>query len=203
MAIDILHFIHPWHEDQDFARIMAASRHLTRYGERPLAQSYIHFSAVRRQNLEYMRKAHRRLLTWCRRLARAERRVELPDSPSSSVYAPSTTESDEDDFDYGAVIDRVNQRQVPQPRHNHGRMDQINHGKVISQDKRDPSEYDTGRWLPLIKKVTRDRWTQLAVLVSSKTHTTLAQSNLSVSLAIGESFISQHEQSSQRIFRCI
>ena len=90
--------------------------------------------------------------------------------------------------------------------HNHDTIMDVWTKSIMARSfpkKRDPSEYDIGRWLPLIKKVTRDRWTQLAVLVSSKTHTTLAQSNLSVSLAIGESFISQHEQSPQRIFRCI
>ena len=51
---------------------------------------------------------------WTRRLVRAEFRTgqrlwfcELPDSPDSSEDAPSSNESDEDDFDYGAFIDRA------------------------------------------------------------------------------------------------
>ena len=35
---------------------------------------------------------------------------DLPDSPDSSVYSPSTNESDMDDFDYGALMDRNDQR---------------------------------------------------------------------------------------------
>ena len=56
-----------------------------------------------KQNGDYM---YRRLQSWTRRLARAERQTkqslwfcELPNSPDGSVYAPSTNESDEDDFD--------------------------------------------------------------------------------------------------------
>ena len=57
----------------------------------------------RRQSLEYIRKVHRRLQSWHRRLARAQLRTkqrlwfcELPDSPDSSFYAPSSNERDED-----------------------------------------------------------------------------------------------------------
>ena len=76
-----------------------------------MAQSYVHFRRVGKQHLEFVRKTHRSLQSWCRRLARAELRTEqrlyfgeLPASPDSIVYAPSTNESDEDDFDYGALI---------------------------------------------------------------------------------------------------
>ena len=53
-------------------------------------------------------------------LARAKRRLEqtlelceLPDSPPSSCYAPSTNECEEDDFDDGALINRVHQSMEP------------------------------------------------------------------------------------------
>ena len=68
-----------------------------------------------KQNSEYMSEAYRRWQSWTRRLGRAElgtkKRLwycELPGSPHScSVYAPSSIESDEDDFEYGALIDRA------------------------------------------------------------------------------------------------
>ena len=62
-----------------------------------------------KQNGENMSKAYRILQSLTRRLARAELGTEqrlwfcdLPDSPGSSEHAPSSNESDEDDFDYGA-----------------------------------------------------------------------------------------------------
>ena len=104
---------------------MASSRHLTRLGEGPMAQTHTGTGRIRRQNLEYMRKAHRRWQSWHQRLARAGLRTkqrlwfcQIPDSPDNSCYAPSTNESDEDDFGYGAFIDRANQRdQVPKRAH--------------------------------------------------------------------------------------
>ena len=69
---------------------------------------------VRKRNLEYVRRAHRRLQSWSRRLARAKTRTEKVsgfceslDSPPSSHYAPRNHESDEDDFDNAALVDRA------------------------------------------------------------------------------------------------
>ena len=74
---------------------------LTRFLEGPMAPSYTYTKRVRRQNLEYSRKAHRRLRSWHRRLPRAQFRTEqglwfrvLPGSTDSNVYVPSSNESD-------------------------------------------------------------------------------------------------------------
>ena len=56
-GVHILHFIQHFFDDQDFARVMGPTRSLQR-------------------NLEYVRKAHRRLRSCTRRLARAERRTD-------------------------------------------------------------------------------------------------------------------------------
>ena len=108
----ILHFIHPWYDNKDFVNVMVSTRQILRFGGGPMAQPYIHFWRVRRQNLDNVHKAQRRLQSWGRRVARTELRIEqrlyigeLPYSPDSSVYAPSTKEGDEDDFDYGAFVD--------------------------------------------------------------------------------------------------
>ena len=73
-----------------------------------MAHSYVQVRRVRKQNLEYVRKTRRR---WSRRLVRAglpiEQRVYCCDYRS---HVPSTDESDEDDLDYGARIDRADQR---------------------------------------------------------------------------------------------
>ena len=73
----------------------------------------VNFNSVRKQNLVYVRQAHRRLQSWSRRLARAELRTdqrldscELPDSAASSSDARSTNEGDEDDCQCGAFIER-------------------------------------------------------------------------------------------------
>ena len=52
------------------------------------AHSFDYFSTVRKGNSVYLRKAHRRLESWSRRLIQAEIRTEqLPDSPSNSSSA--------------------------------------------------------------------------------------------------------------------
>ena len=77
-----------------------------------MAHSYAYTRSVRNQNLESMRKAHRILQSWHPRLARAELRTErslwlceLPETPDRSVWAPSSNESDADNFVDGAVTD--------------------------------------------------------------------------------------------------
>ena len=120
MEIDILYFIQEWYGDHDFARINTSSRHLARYGEGPVAQSFVHFMHSRKQNLTHLRKA-----SWCRRLDRGEIRtehrlyigeVEQPDSPDISIGAPCT-DSDSDDFDFGAIqLEPCFEIQVNRPR---------------------------------------------------------------------------------------
>ena len=68
MAIDILHFIHLWFEDQEFYRVMVAARETLFV---TTASSYVDIRAFRKQNLKYLRTARRKLQTWSRRLARA------------------------------------------------------------------------------------------------------------------------------------
>ena len=58
MEVEISHILQEWYGSEDFARVMASSRHFPRYGEGPVAQSYIDFRCGGKQNLEYMRNAH-------------------------------------------------------------------------------------------------------------------------------------------------
>ena len=92
-----------------------------------------------------------------RRLARAELRTkqrfwfcEIPDSPDSGEYVPSSNESDEDDFDFGAFIHRAtahanrHNQNCPRPIHQPRRIDvpvQKEKVKAKSPNKRkSPSE---------------------------------------------------------------
>ena len=72
MAVQILHFIQVFFGDSRLCQ----SHDLLTFGEGPTAESYIHFRRVRKQNLEYVRRAHGRLQSWSRRLACAELRTE-------------------------------------------------------------------------------------------------------------------------------
>ena len=177
MDLEILYFVQDWYDDEHFARVMAPSRHLTWFGDGPVAQSYTCTRRVRRQNLEFLRKAHRMLQSWNRRTARAELRTEerfwfceLPDSPDSSCYAPSSNGSDEDDFDYGPFIDQANKRdQLPQTGSSTttqswatGSRSETNQswqhfGEGHSQDLWNPSEYHNWRWLPEHKRIIHRR----------------------------------------------
>ena len=55
MTVPILHFIQVFYDDQDFARVMASTRRISRLGDGPTAESYIHFRRVRTQNLAFVR----------------------------------------------------------------------------------------------------------------------------------------------------
>ena len=57
---EIIYFVQSWFEDKDFAIVMVSSRRSTRFGEGEMAQTYTGTSSVRKPNLTYMRKAHRR-----------------------------------------------------------------------------------------------------------------------------------------------
>ena len=155
------HFVKDWSGDKDFARVTASSRHLARFGEGPMAQSYNHSGCAFKQNLEHVRKTHRRLRSWNRRVDRAELLTEerlwfceLPDSPAHPAKLTQMTRS---------FMDRNDQRshlpkQVHQPQHSHGRMDhgvkyRINH----SQDSWDPSEYHNWQGLLESKRIIHRR----------------------------------------------
>ena len=91
----------------------------------------------RRQSLEHIRKAHRRLQSWHRRLARAELRTkhrlwffERPDSPNCSISAPLSNERDEDGTTSIVEPSRIDTINVPSCPKQVG-LKQINHGKVI------------------------------------------------------------------------
>ena len=107
MDIEILHTIQPLCVNKDFARVIVSPREISHIGL--VAQSYIHFRHGRKQNLNYVRKAQRRLQRWCRSMVRAElrpeQRIYFGELHRQQSYAPSTNEIDEDDFDYGAFID--------------------------------------------------------------------------------------------------
>ena len=64
MENEILHSIHPWNENKEFVSVMVSTRQISRFGGRPMAQPYIHFWRVRRENLDYVHKAQRRLQSW-------------------------------------------------------------------------------------------------------------------------------------------
>ena len=160
---------------------MASSQHLARFGEGEMARTYTGTTSVWKQNLRYVRRAHRRSQSSQRRSARAairtqERRwfCELPDSPDSSCSAPWTNGSDEDEFDYGAFIDRAtayaNQRnQLPLAdssatteswangswyrRAQSWQSDWQNYSWGHSQDQWNPSEYHNLWWIALHRSI--------------------------------------------------
>ena len=110
------YFVQDWYGNENFARVVASWRHLTRFGAGPMARWYIFIRRVRRQDFEFLRKARQRLKSLHRRSARAELRTqqsllfsEQKDSRCSSVYAPSCNDSDACDFIHGALIDRLDQ----------------------------------------------------------------------------------------------
>ena len=70
MAAQLLHFIQVVHDDQDFASVMASTRRVSRFGDCPTAESYIHFRRVRKQNFEYVKHIED-CKSWSLRLARA------------------------------------------------------------------------------------------------------------------------------------
>ena len=108
----------PWCDDQEFGRVIAATREKSRFGRDTMAASFGRLRTIRKQTLECMRKAHTRMRSWSRRLVSAEIQTEqrlwlseYPDPPTSSCHAPLTNESGEDDVDYDAPIDRTHQLQ--------------------------------------------------------------------------------------------
>ena len=105
MENQILHFIHPWYENKDFVSVMVSTREISRFGGGPMAQPEGKTSTTCTKHNEDCKVGGRRL---ARTELRIEQRLyigELPYSPDSSVYAPSTNEGDEDDFDYGTFVD--------------------------------------------------------------------------------------------------
>ena len=79
MEVAILYFVQYWYEDRHFARVMASSRHLTRFGEGPKAKSYTYTRRVRRQNVAYMGKR-------TSNIAKLERDVELREDFTLANY---------------------------------------------------------------------------------------------------------------------
>ena len=89
------------------------TRETSWFGEGPMAEPFENFRRIGRRNLHHVRKLHGQLQCWSRRLARAQFRMEqrlwfqeLPDQHRASSMHPCTSESDSDDFDYGALMDR-------------------------------------------------------------------------------------------------
>ena len=58
MAIEIFHFIHPWHEDKVLGRVMAATRETWRFGRGPTSKSHIHFQERQKTKPEKRAKKH-------------------------------------------------------------------------------------------------------------------------------------------------
>ena len=48
-------------------RVMSSTRGTPRFGDGPMTESNIHVRRVGHQNLEYVRKAHRRVPSWCQK----------------------------------------------------------------------------------------------------------------------------------------
>ena len=113
----------------------------------------------------------------------------MPHQPTTVTRTTSITEP--------SLVELTNvtkcTKQVHQPKLNHGRMDQVNHGKVIG-NMMDGGTYKTcgthqstaigGGYLIQKGSFARDRWTHLTLLFKITTHTSFHQSNLSVTLAI-------------------
>ena len=118
MGIEISHFIQELYGQKGFARVMASSRTLSRYGEGPMAQSYNHS----RHTGNKISNA-------------GAKRVEDCKVGAEDLIAQNF------DFDCRALMDRNDQRAHlsqtgSSTKHNHGRTDhglkcRINHGKVI------------------------------------------------------------------------
>ena len=172
-----LDFLQDWYEDEDFAGVVASSRYLTRFGEGPMGQSYAHFRHLRKQHLEFVRRAHRILHSYGWRLARAELRTD--------EHAPSTNEGNEDDFDYGALIDRVYQRDQVSQTSSTITAQAWSYGPTRSWG----SGWQYCGWghsqnLWLLKTEGSFTRTQMTLLVNIMTRTTLTQSNLTVSSVV-------------------
>ena len=87
MAVQIIHFIHPWSEHRDSGSVMTSTCEISRFDGGPMAQSYVDSRSTGKQKLGGVRRANRRFQNWSRRLACAELRIEerlylceLPDS---------------------------------------------------------------------------------------------------------------------------
>ena len=136
---------------------------------------------IRMQHVAYLRKARRRLHSWCRRLFRAEIRTEHCSVRASSI------DSDSEDFDCVALTDRIDQRaQVSQPGSStttqswaHGSWSQTNQswqghwqyfgwGNLKTCGTRESTTSEGGN-LNTRGSFTGDRWTPL---VNIMTHST-------------------------------
>ena len=195
-------------------KIAASARHLTRFGEGPTAQSRILARRVR--NLEYMRKVHRRLQSWSRRVARAELRTqqrlwfcELPDSPDSSLlHQPTNVKRTTSINNLHSSIQPtweiapnqlINRKTHSWTNGSWSQTDQSwqghwqHFGWRHSQDLWEPSEYHNWRWLLWYNRIIHSQdthWTQLTLLMSMMTHNACTQSNLSVSSAVANRLLS-------------
>ena len=158
MEIETLSIAQDWHGYDNFARVTASSRHLTRFGKDWWLNRTSPPRRVRRRKLEKMRKAHRRLQSWHRRVARVDRRTkqrlsfcEMTDSRESSFHASSSNESDADDFDNGTVVDQhdtiMGERIIVSNRLIMAKS-LATFGWWQSRDSWDPSEHNNWRWLP-------------------------------------------------------
>ena len=150
-----------WSAEKDLATVMPSSRHLVRFGEEPMAHSYINISRVRRQK------------PWIH--AQSTSKIAML-APKNGPVQKSTNEGDDDDFDYGALIDRADQRdQLPPNKFiNHNTImgerimvsnRSIMHGKVIGNIMAGDSHKTCGtpsgnhnwRWLPQYKRSSHRR----------------------------------------------
>ena len=107
-------FIHPWYENDGFGSVVAGLRETWWLGEVEKSESFEHFGRIRKRNLN----THEKHTDTCNVGARdslvhrfelnKDWFFELPDSVSSD--GGSTSESDSDEFDCGALMDRNDPR---------------------------------------------------------------------------------------------
>ena len=138
MALEILHFSNQRHDNQDFARVMASTRDISRFGGGPITQSYMHFRSVRKQNLEYLQRCDvKRVQSWAEdwlmqnfelskdftfaNYQNHQTTVKMLHQPTKVTKTTSIMEP--------SLIEPISVT-VHRSRHNHGRMDQHKRGKV-------------------------------------------------------------------------
>ena len=128
---------------QDFAKVMASTRELSRFGGGPMDQSYLESSGIKKDNLKYVRRAHRRLQVaaegWLvQNVGRSKDSTSVNCQIRQTAFerhhhpakVTRTTSVMEPPFIEPTSV-TTSPKQVHQTEHYHGRMNQFDHGKVV------------------------------------------------------------------------
>ena len=218
MEVQIIHFAQCWNEDTDFARVVASSRHLTRFGEGEMARTYTGTRSVRKQRsyvcaqstLKITKLAtkvgtcsnsnwRKPLVVWTTRFTRKQWWCSINPLLIERRLMPTN------------VVNYL--RPNHQLERNHGQTDhgikEMNHGKVTGNTtagdihKNCGTNQDTtigNAYLRTTRSFTGDRWTQLTQLVNIMTQTTFTQSNSSDSSAVVNSSFSSMSKRARESF---